>query len=104
VPCDQANSIATIVTHVLGSEAEAVQTVEGASCSRDGEAEFARGPQPAEALHAQLDDADVLLDEIAPALTFARLERSVALPTLPEAAKRPGLTWLVGNLGHGREH
>jgi hypothetical protein len=104
VPCAGANSIATIVTHLLGSEAETVQTVAGAACTRDRNAEFARGTQPAEALHAQLDDADVLLDEIAPALTAARLQRTVALPTLPDGEMRPGLTWLVGNLGHAREH
>ena len=104
VPCPGANSIATIVTHLLGSEAETVQAVAGTPCTRDRDAEFMRGTQAAEQLHAQLDDADRLLDEFAPALTTARLQQAVGLPTLPDGELRPGLTWLVGNLGHAREH
>jgi len=30
--------------------------------------------------------------------------RALALPTLPVDERRSGLTWLVGNYGHGREH
>jgi len=103
-PCAGANSIATIVTHLLGSEAETLKTVVGAVCVRDREAEFGRRAQTADALYAQLDAADALLDDVAPALTPARLERAVALPTLPNTEKRPCMTWLIGNLGHAREH
>jgi hypothetical protein len=62
------------------------------------------GDQTAEDLLAQVDAADSLLSELGPALTSDRLETLRALPTLPEHETRPGMTWLIGNLGHAREH
>ncbi|HLN41690.1 MAG TPA: hypothetical protein VK215_04530 [Acidimicrobiales bacterium] len=41
-PGEGANTVATIVTHVLGSEAEALRCVAGVACGRDREGEFAR--------------------------------------------------------------
>ena len=104
VPCPDANSIATIITHLVGSEAETLQSVAGIESVRDRDAEFRRGEQTASGLLAQLDAADALLDELASALTADRLERELALPTLPSAVTRRGITWLIGNLGHAREH
>jgi hypothetical protein len=48
--------------------------------------------------------ANELLDDLAPALTPDRLQAECPLPTLPESETRPGVTWLIGNLGHAREH
>jgi len=45
-----------------------------------------------------------LLDELAPTLTDDRALTSTALPTLSRDDRRPGMTWLIGNLGHAREH
>ncbi|MEO6468551.1 MAG: DinB family protein, partial [Acidimicrobiia bacterium] len=104
VPCDGANSISTIVTHVVGSEAESVMTAAGIDCNRHRDDEFRRGVQSAAALLGQLDAADLLLDEVAPAFTDERLTHSLPLPTLPSNETRPALTWLIGNLGHAREH
>src|SRR5262245_52308309 len=50
VPCRGANSIATIITHVLGSEAEALTTVAGLPTSRDRDSEFRRGGQDHESV------------------------------------------------------
>jgi hypothetical protein len=104
VPCRGANSIATIVTHTVGSEAETLRAVAGAESARDRDAEFRMGEQTAAALLAQLDGADALLRDLGPALTAERLEMLVPLPTLPPDEMRPGMTWLIGNLGHAREH
>ena len=104
VPCQGANSIATIVTHLLGSEAETLRTVAGVDSVRDRESEFRTGEQTGEALLAQVDGADALLNDLAAALTAERLKMRVRLPTLPESETRPGMTWLIGNLGHAREH
>jgi DinB superfamily len=104
VPCPGSNSIATIVTHLLGSEAEALRSVAGVDRLRDRDAEFRMDEQASEALLGQLDRADALLAELAPALTDDRLQTLVALPTLPESETRPGMTWLIGTLGHSREH
>ena len=104
VPCPGANSIATIVTHLVGSEAETLRSVAGVECLRDRDAEFRSGEQDADALLAQIDAADALLDELGPALSPERLGASTSLPTLPASERRPGVTWLIGNLGHAREH
>ena len=80
VPCDAANSISTIVTHLLGSETESLKTAAGIVCDRDRDEEFRRGPQSAAALLAQLIAADRLLDELAPALTDEQLTRIIKVP------------------------
>jgi hypothetical protein len=104
VPCRGANSIATIVTHTLASEAETLQAVAGVEAVRDRDSEFRMSDQTAPALLAQLDAADALLRDLGSALTVERLEMLVALPTLPQGEVRPGITWLIGNFGHAREH
>jgi hypothetical protein len=104
VPCSGANSVATIITHVLGSEAETVQTVAGTTNRRDRDAEFQMGIQDKSVLLGQIDAADALLKDLGSALTDERCAATMALPTLPSNDRRSGLTWLVGNLGHAREH
>jgi hypothetical protein len=103
-PCPGANSVATIVTHTLGSEAETLRAVAGVPGSRDRDAEFKIGSQSQADLLAQIRQADSLLDELAPTLTDDRALTSTALPTLSRDDRRPGMTWLIGNLGHAREH
>lgn len=104
IPCRGANSIATIVTHVLGSEAETLRSVAGVEGGRDRDAEFRMGEQTADALMSQMEVADALLDRLAPHLTADRLQMTGPLPTLPKSETRAGVTWLIGNLGHAREH
>jgi hypothetical protein len=98
------NSIATIVTHIVGSEAETLLCVAGGSCVRDREGEFAgRVKGVADILH-ELSAADDLIAELQSEIGPGRLRTFLALPTLPVDERRSGLTWLVGNYGHGREH
>jgi hypothetical protein len=104
VPCPGANSIATIVTHMAGSEAETMLSLVGRSVPRDRESEFEHGHQSGEEVLRQVDAADQLLDDVAKELTSHRLEAILPLPSLPMTEARPGITWLVGNLGHAREH
>ena len=40
IPAPGANSIATIITHLVGSEAETLRCVAGMTCERDRDAEF----------------------------------------------------------------
>ena len=117
-PGADANSIATIVNHMVGSEAETLRAVAGEDL-RDAMAigelknafdrifahqDLAPATRSrAEAL-AALDAADVLLAELHPAIGADRLRAVVALPTLPADDRRSGLAWLVGNYGHAREH
>ena len=57
----------------------------------------------ADILH-ELSAADDLIAELQSEIGPGRLRTFLALPTLPVDERRSGLTWLVGNYGHGREH
>ena len=104
VPTEGANSVATIVTHLLGSEAETVCSVAELPCERDRDAEFVDRERTIDVMLAMLDQADDLIRVAKPNINDARLKAVFALPTLPANEKRSGLTWLVGNYGHAREH
>jgi hypothetical protein len=99
IPADGANSIATLVVHLVGSEAETMLTVAGLRASRDREAEFVAGSVD---LGTLLDDADALLKRVT--ATAPDVGRVFALPTLPADELRPAMTWLIANYGHAREH
>lgn len=104
IPIAGCNSIATIVAHLTGSEAETFQCVAGTACERDRPGEFTRGPEPVAAVLEYLNESDRLLEELSPAFTEEKLLLEIALPTLPPEELRPGITWLFGNYGHAREH
>ncbi len=103
-PDEQANSIATIVTHLVGSEAETLRCVAGVPCRRDRQAEFVGGRRRLADVLGALRAADDLISVVRPKITPHRLRTALTLPTLPDDQKRAGLTWLVGNYGHAREH
>jgi hypothetical protein len=104
VPTMGANSIATIITHVVGSEAETLQSLAGLSCERDRDAEFRGGASTPDQIWDLLVEADHLITIVEPHIGATRLESTFSLPTLPAEEARSGLTWLVGNYGHAREH
>jgi len=104
IPCPGANSVATIVTHTLGSEAETLRAVAGVPSRRGRGAEFKMGNQSKADVLDQIRHAVSLLDDLAPTLTDDRALALTALPTLSSDDRRSGMTWLVGNLGHAREH
>jgi hypothetical protein len=104
VPCPGANSVATIVTHMLGSEAETLCAVADVAHERDRDGEFQMGRQSQPFLIKQVDSADALLDDLESRMTEVRAAILMPLPTLPSDDRRSGLTWLTGNLGHAREH
>ena len=100
-PGPETNSIAALVVHTLGSEAEVLRTVRALPGERDRDAEFRRRAETAEELIQVLDGADAYLDELAAGITAADI-----------AARRPrgdrppetGIYWLISNYGHAREH
>lgn len=104
IPDPGANSIATIVTHMLGSEAETLRSVAGSPLPRDRPGEFASGPRQPDEIDRALDAADKLISNLRSAISPSRLRTLVALPTLPADDRRTGLAWLIGNYGHAREH
>ncbi len=100
VPTPGANSIATIVTHLVGSEAETFRCVAGAEGERDRNAEFVPSPLTRRDVLVLLDSADRLIAELEPHIDGPRLTAECALPTLPPDDVRQGLSWLIGNYGH----
>ena len=104
VPMPGANSIATIITHLVGSEAETLRCVAGIRCERDRDAEFV-GPRLTRAdVLRLLEEADKLIVELEPSIDTSRLIAEFPLPTCPPEEIRTGLTWLIGTYGHSREH
>jgi DinB superfamily len=99
-PHPEANSIAVLVTHTLGSEREMLAAVRGITLQRDRPSEF-RVESGAKDLAVLIDQADADLDEHTAAMTAHDL-------TAPRARgdrePRPGLEWLLTNYGHAREH
>jgi DinB superfamily len=103
-PGPGANSVATIITHVVGSEAETIRSVVGIVDQRDREAEFSHPWQTLAQVTSALEQADLLIATMGPKIDRDRLRARFALPSLPPEEERSGLTWLVGNYGHAREH
>jgi hypothetical protein len=99
-PHREANSIAVLVTHTLGSEREMLAAVCGVKVERDRPSEF-QAEADGQQLDALIDRADAHLDEHAGALTAEDLTAEHPRGDRPP---RPGLDWLVTNYGHAREH
>jgi hypothetical protein len=100
-PAPEANSIAVLVVHTLGSEAEVLRVVADVPNVRDRDAEFRATVNGAADLLREIDQADSYLEAMAPRISAENL-----------AAERPrgdrppqtGLHWLLTNYGHAREH
>jgi hypothetical protein len=99
-PAPETNSIAVLVVHTLGSEAEVYRIVANVPNERDREAEFKVAETEADLL-AKLDEADALIDELAAKITAADLEDARPRRNNPPET---GLHWLLTNYGHAREH
>ena len=100
-PAPETNSIAVLVVHTLGSEAEVLRVAANVPGERDRPAEFRVAATDAEDLLREIDQADAYIEAMAPRITAEDL-----------AAERPrgdrppetGLHWLLTNYGHAREH
>ena len=88
-PAAETNSIAVLVVHTLGSEADVLRIVSGVPSDRDRAAEFRTSAASALDLVQRLDAADALLAELGPGITAAGLAT---------------MYWLVQNFGHACEH
>ena len=99
-PLPQANSIAVLIVHTLGSEREMIRALRSLKSERDREAEFRAEAEAADLL-TLLDQVDRELDEHLGAVTAADLTE---LRPRGDRPPRPGLEWLLANYGHAREH
>ena len=100
-PAPETNSIAVLIVHTLGSEAEVLRVAANVPGERDRPAEFRVAATDADDLLREIDQADAYIEAMAPRITAEDL-----------AAERPrgdrppetGLHWLLTNYGHAREH
>ena len=99
-PVADANSIAVLVNHTLGSEREMLAGVRGLKVPRDRPSEFVIEAEAAD-LETMLDLADAWLDEQIGAMTSDDLTAERPRGDRPP---RPGLVWMLTNYGHTREH
>jgi hypothetical protein len=100
-PAPETNSIAALVVHTLGSEAEVFRVAANATGTRDRPAEFLATAETPEDLLHQLDHADVYIDALAPRITPEDL---AALKARGDREPQTGFHWLLTNYGHAREH
>jgi hypothetical protein len=100
-PAPETNSIAALVVHTLGSEAEVYRVVANVEGTRDRPAEFRATAGSEEELLRQLDAADKLVDGLA-----AKIAPDDLAAEKPRGDRPPqtGLHWLLTNYGHAREH
>lgn len=100
-PAPETNSIAALVVHTLGSEAEVWRVAANVKGERDRDAEFRVTADDAASLLKELDEADSYLEALAPRVTVQDLGE-----VRPRGDREPqtSLHWLVTNYGHAREH
>jgi uncharacterized damage-inducible protein DinB len=101
-PGPETNSIAVLVTHLVGSEMEVIQVARGLETNRDRPGEFTSGQQESRDLVQKLDAADAVLYEHAAQMSADDLRAMRTRPTAGETL--PALEMLVWNFGHAREH
>ena len=100
-PAPDTNSIAALVVHTLGSEAEVYRVVANVPSTRDRPAEFLASAETPDQLIQQLDAADAFIDDLAQRITASDLQEDKPRGDRPPET---GLHWLVTNYGHAREH
>ena len=99
-PLPKANSIAVLVTHIVGSELEMMRSVRSVPTERDRDSEF-RAEAGADRLLEMIDAADREMQELIAAATEGDFSE---LRPRGDRPPRPGIQWMISNYGHGREH
>ena len=101
-PGPDTSSIAIIIVHSLGAEAEMLRNLLGIPTHRVRDDEFVRHDyQPAE-LEELIAQAEADWREHGAGLGATELRTAIPRPNKPEP--QTGLFWLVRNYGHMREH
>ncbi len=103
-PGDETNSIAVLVTHLIGSEMEAVRTVAGAGSDRVRSKEFEVRDAESATLLALVEKADATLTEIAPSIGGSQLTAEHVRQAALDKTPRAGVFILMHSLAHAREH
>ena len=99
-PLPQANSLAVLVTHLLGSELEMLRSVRQVATQRDRESEFHVELGAAKLLE-MIDAAEKEMIEL---VSGATVDDLTELRPRGDRPPRPGIEWMISNYGHAREH
>jgi DinB superfamily len=104
-PPGETNSMATLIIHTLGSEADVLRIVRGMPTDRNRDAEFDGNVRRAKELVEQIHEADALLDELAPGISGENLFIERIRPSAVRTkTPKKGIFWLLNSYGHTREH
>lgn len=103
-PCEGANSIAVLVTHMLGNEVESVRTVAGVASDRVRAREFEPRRVEAADIIALVDRAEGVLEELAPRIDENQLSADHVRPNALDQTPHSGTYILMHSLAHAREH
>jgi uncharacterized damage-inducible protein DinB len=104
IPCEGANSIAVLVTHLLGNEVETLHVVTGAPSDRNRPAEFAVKAATIDQLLTLINQADLTIEERGSRIQPNSLEATLVRPAALDQTPRPGVFLLLHSLTHAREH
>ena len=104
VPYEGGNSIAVLVTHVVGNELETLRTIRGLPSARDRSAEFDVTVASAGDLRALLSEARAVSEDLTPQITPEQLEAIVLRPNATRINNRTGMYTLNHSILHAREH
>jgi uncharacterized damage-inducible protein DinB len=104
VPYAGGNSIAVLVTHVLGNQLETLRTVRGQPTDRDRAAEFKVDQATAADLRVLVSEAEAVSGQLIPQITSEELDALVRRPNAPRINNRSGLYTLNHSIVHAREH
>ena len=103
-PGPETNSLAVLVTHLLGAEHSCVTTALGEPIDRDRDAEFlARATGPEELL-ALIDHVDSVLPGLIDRLTADDLAAERTRPGDRLGRTRSGIWWVLHAMRQSREH
>lgn len=103
-PGPETNSLAVLVTHILGAELSCVTTALGSPSNRDRDAEFRAVADGPEELIAEIDRIDGMIPGLIDQLSAEDLETMRTRPHDRLNREKPGIWWLLHGMRHTREH
>ncbi|HEV3233369.1 MAG TPA: DinB family protein [Candidatus Dormibacteraeota bacterium] len=103
-PYTNANSIAVLVTHILGNQLETLRTVSGVPTDRNRDAEFRVQGASSDSLRDLVVGAEAVMAQLTPQITSEQLEAMIRRPSASTSEARTGLYHLNHSIAHAREH
>ncbi len=103
-PGPETNSLAVLVTHILGAELSCVTTSLGNPSDRDRDAEFQAVADSPDELIAEIDRIDGMIPGLIEQLTADDLDAMRTRPHDRLNREKPGIWWLFHGMRHTREH